>query len=92
MSRSACRTKLATITLHKANDRITLISSVAQDGKVYVENGKIVSSGLPAPSQTRCPETASADALLGLRAHRVFHRVDRRIEFGADQHHDRSHP
>ncbi len=43
------------ITLHKANDRITVISSVAQDGKVYVENGKIVSNGLPAPSQTRCP-------------------------------------
>ena len=43
------------ITLHKANDRITVISSVAQDGKAYVENGRIVSNGLPAPSQTRCP-------------------------------------
>ena len=44
------------IILHKANDRITVISSVAQDGgKVYVENGKDVSNGRPAPSQTRCP-------------------------------------
>lgn len=43
------------IILHKANDRITVLSSVAQDGKVYVENGKIVSNGQPAPSQTRCP-------------------------------------
>lgn len=44
------------IILHKANDRITVLSSVAQDGgKVYVQNGKIVSSGQPAPSQTRCP-------------------------------------
>jgi hypothetical protein len=44
------------VTLHKANDRITVISSVAQEGgKVFVENGKIVSNGQPAPSQTRCP-------------------------------------
>ena len=43
------------IILHKANDKITVVSSVAQDsGKVYVENGKIVASGRPAPSQTRC--------------------------------------
>jgi hypothetical protein len=44
------------VTLHKANDRITVISSVAQEGgKVFVENGKIISNGQPAPSQTRCP-------------------------------------
>jgi hypothetical protein len=44
------------VTLHKANDRITVISSVAQEGgKVFVENGMIVSNGQPAPSQTRCP-------------------------------------
>ena len=43
------------IILHKANNRITVLSSVAQDdGKVYVQNGKIVSNGQPAPSQTRC--------------------------------------
>lgn len=43
------------VTLHKANDRITVISSVAQEGgKVFVENGKIISNGQPAPSQTRC--------------------------------------
>ena len=43
------------VTVHKANNRITVISSVAQDGKAYVENGKIVSNGQPVPSQTRCP-------------------------------------
>ena len=43
------------VTVHKANDRITVISSVAQDGKVFVENGRIVSNGQPAPPQTRCP-------------------------------------
>jgi hypothetical protein len=44
------------IILHKANDKITVISSVAQDdGKVYVENGTIAANGRPSPSQTRCP-------------------------------------
>lgn len=44
------------VTLHNANDRITVISSVAKDGgKVFVENGRVVSNRQPAPSQTRCP-------------------------------------
>ena len=43
------------ITLHKVKDRITVVSSVAQDGKVFVENGKIVATGQPAPQQVRCP-------------------------------------
>ena len=43
------------VTVHKANDRITVISSIAQDGKVFVENGKIVSNGQPAIPQSRCP-------------------------------------
>ena len=43
------------VTVHKANNRITVISSVAQDGKVFVENGKIVSNGQPAIPQSRCP-------------------------------------
>ena len=39
------------ITLHKVRDRITVVSSVAHDGKVFVENGKIVSTGQPAPQR-----------------------------------------
>ena len=43
------------ITLQKVKDRITVVSSVAQDGKVFIENGRIVSTGQPAPAHARCP-------------------------------------
>jgi hypothetical protein len=42
------------VTVIKAKDKISVLSSVAQNGKAFIENGKIVGSGQPSQTQTRC--------------------------------------
>ena len=44
----------ATVTVLKAKDTISIMSSVGQNGKVFVENGRIVANGRPTPQQRRC--------------------------------------
>jgi hypothetical protein len=38
----------------KSKETISVMSSVGQNGKVFVENGKIVANGQPSPQQRRC--------------------------------------
>jgi hypothetical protein len=44
----------ATVTVLKVKGALSVVSSVGQNGKVFVENGKILANGQPTPQQRRC--------------------------------------
>ena len=43
-----------TVTVMKARDKLSVVSSVGADGKAFVQNGKVVATGMPSPQQVRC--------------------------------------
>jgi hypothetical protein len=43
-----------TATVLKAKGAISVLSSVGQNGKVFVEKGKILANGQPSPQQKGC--------------------------------------
>jgi hypothetical protein len=43
-----------TVTVLKAEGAISVLSSVGQNGKVFVEKGKILANGQPSPQQKGC--------------------------------------
>jgi hypothetical protein len=50
----------ATVTVQKFGDQIGVMSSVLEDGKALVEDGKFTADGRVNPRQSRCPSGAGA--------------------------------